>query len=339
MSPDLLRQLSAFSHFSLEQLDLLATAAQIRTAPPGLTIIKRGEENADLFGILRGELKIQRETPYGVFKLARLKVGELFGETSFIDNGSRSTDVVADCESELAVLEASKLQEICAAHQHFELALYWAMWNSVSKKLRISNRMLAHYFSADGQGVGVGSTSVGVPIARGEKFSVDSRTKRDLFLELGLSHMEANFMATLSKEERFKPGETIFREGEPGDKVYTVLEGRVRISKNIPGTGEEALAILARGDIFGEMALVDRRPRSADCVAHEEGADLLVIHDPVLGGLLDIDKLSSPRLLKVLCRNVASRLRVLDEKIVGWYMLSGASSSVLGPPGSGSLPS
>jgi len=332
MTPDLLRQLSALSHFSLEQFDLLAKAAQVVNAPAGQVVVKHGDSGADLYGVLRGNLEIRRDTPYGLFKLARLHPGELFGETNFIDSGERSTDVVADSDCELAVFDAARLREICSEHQHFELALYWAMWGSASKKLRITNRMLAHYFSREQPSLGDQATSVGVPKKRGERFSVDSRTKRDMFLELGLSHMEANFMATLSHEERFGPDETIFREGAPGDKLYTILNGRVRISKNIPGTGEEALAILGRGDIFGEMALIDGRPRSADAVAHDAGAELLVIQDPVLAGLLDIDKLSSPRLLKVLCRNVAKRLRVLDEKIVGWFMLSGGNSTVIGGP-------
>lgn len=332
MTSDMLRQLSALSHFSLEQFDLLAEAAQILNAPAGHEIVRRGDSGADIYGLLRGNLKIQRDTPYGLFKLARLHPGELFGETNFIDTGKRSTDVVADSECELAVLNAERLREICSAHLHFELAFYWAMWGSASKKLRITNRMLAHYFSGDGSNVGDQATSVGVSMEQGEPFSMDSRAKRDMFLELGLSHMEANFMATLSHAERFADGETIFREGEPGDRLYTILKGEVRISKNIPGTGEEALAILGRGAIFGEMALIDGRPRSADAVAHDDGVELLVIKDPVIAGLLDIERLSSPRLLKVLCRNVAKRLRVLDEKIVGWYMLSGGNSTVVGGP-------
>ena len=46
--------------------------------------------------------------------------------------------------------------------------------------------------------------------------------------------------------------------------MYVVLEGRIMISKYIPGAGEEALAFLERGDYFGEMALIENQPRSAD---------------------------------------------------------------------------
>jgi CRP-like cAMP-binding protein len=329
---DALRQLSAFSHFSLEQFDQLATAGSLVTIPAGRSVIKHGDEGSDIYGILTGGLKIQRETTYGTFQLARLKPGDLFGETTYIDGQGRSTDVLAEGASELVILKAAKLREMADSDRRFEIALYWALWGSASKKLRITNRMLAHFFSSEEADASANVSSVGVPKTRGESFEVDIRTKRDLFLEVGLSTMEANFMASLSHQERFAPGETIFRESEPGKKLYIILNGAVRISKHIPGTGEEALAILERGHFFGEMALVDGRPRSADAVAHDEGAELLAIGDPVLGGLLDIEKLSSPTLLKLLCSTVARRLRVLDEKIFGWYMLSGGGSTVVGGP-------
>lgn len=329
---DALRQLSAFSHFSLEQFDQLARAGRLVTMPPDRPMVRHGEESSDIYGILTGGLKVQRQTSYGTFQLARLKPGDLFGETTFIDGKRRSTDVITEVESELVVLNSVLLGEMLADDKHFEIALYWALWGSASKKLRITNHMLDHFFSRDGSDTSTQPTSVGVPKDRGEPFDIDIRTKRDLFLESGLSSMEANFMASLSKEERFAAGETVFREGEPGEKLYIILNGQVRISKHIPGTGEEALAILERGSFFGEMALVDRRPRSADAVAHDAGAELLMIGSPVLEGLLDIKKLSSASLLRMLCNTVASRLRVLDEKIFGWFMLSGGSSTVVGQP-------
>src|SRR5204863_9308646 len=96
--------------------------------------------------------------------------------------------------------------------------------------------------------------------------------KVDLFRERGLCAGEMRLLATFSGEERFREGSMIFREGEKGDKLFIVLDGRVRISKFIPGVGEEALAVLDRGDFFGEMALIDDKPRSADATAHEQDA-------------------------------------------------------------------
>jgi len=104
-----------------------------------------------------------------------------------------------------------------------------------------------------------------------------------------------------------------------------VLEGRVMISKFIPGAGEEALAFIERGGYFGEMALIDNAPRSADAKAHEGGAVVLAIPREVIEGILDIHKISSLRLLSILCNLVATRLRELDDKVITWFILAGGS--------------
>ncbi|AEJ60459.1 putative transcriptional regulator, Crp/Fnr family [Spirochaeta thermophila DSM 6578] len=64
----------------------------------------------------------------------------------------------------------------------------------------------------------------------------------------------------------FPAGRIIFKEGDPGDKMYIIQEGKVRISKQVGGK-DHTLAILEKGDFFGEMALVMRSPRTATATA------------------------------------------------------------------------
>lgn len=61
-------------------------------------------------------------------------------------------------------------------------------------------------------------------------------------------------------------GKVIFKEGEEGDQMYIIQEGTVRISKNIDGK-EYTLAVLGKGDFFGEMALLTRVQRTATVTA------------------------------------------------------------------------
>jgi len=61
-------------------------------------------------------------------------------------------------------------------------------------------------------------------------------------------------------------GQLIFREGEEGDQMYIIQEGAVRISKSIGGR-EHMLAVLNKGDFFGEMAIVSRMKRTANATA------------------------------------------------------------------------
>ncbi len=72
------------------------------------------------------------------------------------------------------------------------------------------------------------------------------------------------------------------------------------------------------------MSLIDKRPRSADAKAHpERGAVVLGLRYDVVEQILDIDRLSSIRLLKILCRMASERLRKINEKLLGWHLVSG----------------
>ena len=156
-----------------------------------------------------------------------------------------------------------------------------------------------------------------------QQIIVKSEDKVDLFKERGLSAAEMKLLATFSTEEKFREGSMIFREGEKGDKLYIVLDGRVRISKFIPGVGEEALTVLDRGDFFGEMALIDDKARSADAKAHEGDATVLSIDRATLNEILSMDPHAALQFLNLLCRLISRRLREINDKIVQWKYMSG----------------
>jgi CRP/FNR family cyclic AMP-dependent transcriptional regulator len=318
----LLRRWEIFSHFTDDQLAQLARCSALKRFPARTRVVKEGEETRDAYLIENGGVSIQRKTPYGHFSLAALEPGTLFGETSFVDRVPRSGDAVTTSDTALIALDPEALSGLMESDQRFKLALYWAFWKSLSSKLRQTNDNLTQFFSETGKPPNAAADSAPEPAG---DFHVDLASKRRLFQEQKLSSLEINFLSSLSKERKYGPHQVIFREGEMGQEMYVVLEGRVMISKFIPGAGEEALAFLERGGYFGEMALIDNAARSADAKAHEGGAVALAISREVLEGILDINKISSIRLLTILCNLVASRLRELDDKIIGWFIIAGGS--------------
>ena len=237
-------------------------------------------------------------------------------------------EALAETDLRLLGFDAEALSALAEASSRFQLCLLWTLWKSLSGKLRVANGRLTEFFSADGGRAAEQRPSRAEPEAG---FRVDLQAKRGLFAEQRLSGLEINFLTTLSKEERYESGQAIFHEGEPAETMYVVLDGKVRISKHIPGAGEEALSFLERGAFFGEMALIEREPRSATAVAHGGNAVVLGIPREVLRGLLDIKKVSSTRLLRLLCEMLARRLNELDAKLVGWHILSAGSRPT--PPG------
>lgn len=74
-----------------------------------------------------------------------------------------------------------------------------------------------------------------------------------------------------SSQRTYQAGETIFAEGDPGDEAFMILSGEIEISINT-GKDSVTLATLGRGEIFGEMALVDDEPRMATATARAETA-------------------------------------------------------------------
>jgi CRP/FNR family transcriptional regulator, cyclic AMP receptor protein len=71
------------------------------------------------------------------------------------------------------------------------------------------------------------------------------------------------------EEKSYADGQVVFAEGDPGDSMYFILQGHIRIEKRAgaAGAAHKLLTVLDDGDYFGEMALLDQKPRSASAVA------------------------------------------------------------------------
>jgi CRP/FNR family transcriptional regulator, cyclic AMP receptor protein len=130
----------------------------------------------------------------------------------------------------------------------------------------------------------------------------------------GLSDGHLQRLAAIGSEEEHALGTTLFAEGDVGAKFYVVLAGAVRVSRMVPGMGEEALAIFKPGAYFGEMALIDEAPRSAHALVHEH-ARLFVIAKQDLEELLFVDRELAYELLWSLVRTLSRRLRETNDKM------------------------
>src|ERR1700741_3287637 len=101
----------------------------------------------------------------------------------------------------------------------------------------------------------------------------------------------------------FDKGQVLFREGDDGEEMYIVQSGRVAIKKRVRDGSDATLAVLEKGDFFGEMALLERLPRSATAEVIEEG-DLIVIGGDTLGDMIK----TNPEIAGGMLRTQSSRL-------------------------------
>ena len=119
----------------------------------------------------------------------------------------------------------------------------------------------------------------------------------DLFGDLGDREEKALRRALVGR--RYKAGEVVFREGEPGLGMYVVAKGEVEIVR----ASGRSVAVLGPGAFFGEIALLSAVTRTASARAATE-AELLVLHQPAFDALLD----RHPRLGIALLLGIAREL-------------------------------
>ena len=81
-------------------------------------------------------------------------------------------------------------------------------------------------------------------------------------------------IAEIAEEQPFAAGDQIFAEGEPGDALYLVVEGTVKVHK-----GDKALSQLGEREVFGEMAVLDAEPRSASATVVKDAVLLKIGRD------------------------------------------------------------
>lgn len=123
--------------------------------------------------------------------------------------------------------------------------------------------------------------------------------------------MAQDFQAQLFAKfgRKFPAGTVLFHEGDRGEEMYILQSGKVKISKRIRGV-EKTLAMLEKGEFFGEMAILNDKPRSATAEVVED-SEMLVIDRKTFDNLLRSNVEIAIRFIK----RLAERLREADEQM------------------------
>nr|WP_194736755.1 MULTISPECIES: Crp/Fnr family transcriptional regulator [Actinomadura] len=109
-------------------------------------------------------------------------------------------------------------------------------------------------------------------------------------------------------EVRLARGQTLFNEGETGDRLYVVLEGKIKLTRTAPDGRENLLSVLGPSEMFGELSLFDPRPRTASAIAVTECRLAGLGHDDLRPWLT-----GHPEVAVQLLRALAQRLRKTND--------------------------
>jgi len=138
-------------------------------------------------------------------------------------------------------------------------------------------------------------------------------TYSPLFENFSLAEIEAlsHFMLVF----RTEPGLEIIREGEPGDFMVLLIEGKIEVFKEDRHSAPRLIAVIAPGQSFGEMSMIDGEPRFASCVAAESCLIAVLSRESLASIILEQPSLGA-KILMELVLMLSQRLRQTSSKLM-----------------------
>nr|HRJ43465.1 cyclic nucleotide-binding domain-containing protein [Caldilineaceae bacterium] len=234
-----LAQTPIFAQMSPENLQAIAQRLVLNHVPAGEPIYRTGEPGDALYLVDAGEAEMTIENAHGIVEeLDRVGAGGYFGEISLLTGRNRTDNAVATRNTNLWVLYKTDLDEL--------VGLYPAIGSTL-------NQVVASRLSA-------------------QEDSVDENHYRRFPLLANLSSHDLKAVVSSLRPTRFRPGEMIFRAGTPGEMLYLVERGHVRMQ---PLAGSNSW-VLGEGEILGEQSVLSNQLQGQSAYAETE-VDLLTI--------------------------------------------------------------
>jgi CRP-like cAMP-binding protein len=306
-----LRVFRVFQHVPDAHLEQLAAFTTEQLMARGQVIYDENEVGEDFYVVVSGATEDFCTALGGRQPVSRSRVGQVLGETPFLDGRPRPTTAVAVEKGTLLRFKSGGLRRWLANDHELGASLARSFWHSLAAKIRQANQFMTEI-------VPLAQTAERQDRAAGQQVELMPGAKMDLFQETGLSAAALRLLATTLSAQRFPRDAYLFHEGEAGEALYVVFDGEVRISRQMSGRGEEPLAILGRGEVFGEMALVDDQVRSADARAHTDGCTVLVLSQADLDAVLHMPPVAASQFLHLVCGVLCYRLRAMINLLASW---------------------
>ncbi len=291
-------------------------------------VIVEGKKNADFFYIiLKGRVKLAKENPVVTEQpYSVLGPGDFFGVVSCMSGHSRIETAVALENVSLISVERDKFGLLIQKNPTVAMKII----RFFSRKLRdfdqaITNLTFKNVVEEDPSHL----YSIGEYYLKKKSFShavyayqryiqyCPSGSNRDKALErlktLKAPVKPSNDVTSGNMNRTYKDNTMIFCEYEPGYELYIIQAGKVKITKLVEE--EVLLAVLKPGDIFGEMALLDNKPRSASAISYGD-VGVLAINKSNFESMVQAQPQLATKLIQLLSERIWTAYRQLDNLMI-----------------------
>ncbi len=228
--------------------------SQNRIYQKGDTICEQNRPGQEMYFIKKGEVTVYIDES----SVASLGPGEIFGEISLFYNVNRSATVKAAKErTNVGVLTRKGMENLFRSGQPYAHDLMYRLYNILPQRLRNLNdkyktAIRALHLIFDGDEKEMPSL---------DHIQIETKQKKTYFSPT-LTQNEARRI--YQEVKVFDAGQLVFSEGDKGNGAYFIMEGKVKVVALSPNFKEIPLGELGEGEVFGEMGLIDEKPRSAN---------------------------------------------------------------------------
>jgi CRP-like cAMP-binding protein len=326
--PDYLDKVRAMHAFSTSERfdamdardrDRLDALSKLDQYPAGSEISSSARPSEWLYLIMSGKVELramrQGQAP-GEVVLAELGPGDLFGELEIFAQLS-GVRHVASAETTLWAIGKNPLMQELRIHRTLAAGLLAVYSRSISEKLRAANEALARLPDLHDSGLSR------PPPPKSVTNSVTDEAARPngpLGRPAHLTSEEIGWLSMLGTVRSVAAGTTIVHEGQLGRSFFVVAHGVLEVQKNAgasddPREAARMLAELSDGDLFGFMAFVDKKPRSASVVA-KSACELIEIEGSAMEKALNVNFTVSFKFLGALCGVLGRTFRDTAQRVM-----------------------
>jgi predicted acylesterase/phospholipase RssA/CRP-like cAMP-binding protein len=267
-----------FGQLERPVLEELQTQVEVVDLKAGDTLVHKGEVGDCLYMVFRGQLGVLDDEASGIERLLKVMGrGEYLGEIALLGDTLRTATVRAQSDSIVIRLGRAAFERLLEKHPHARALLTGAMQQRLVRSVPPPRNDLLEFLGT-------------VPLFSGLAPSVLA----DLEPELQWMTLAA--------------GEYLFRQGDPADCLYLVVNGRLRVlSEQADGT-EQVLGELGRGECVGEFGLLTDEPRAAT-VRPLRDSELIRVSKTVVDRLLE----RHPRSMLGFVRSIVAQARTSQK--------------------------
>ncbi|MBS2020115.1 MAG: cyclic nucleotide-binding domain-containing protein [Deltaproteobacteria bacterium] len=286
---DILRRVRAFADLSDADCDAVLGVLKARRGAPGDVLFREGDPGDSLMIVLEGQLVASVKTDRGdTEQVAALGPGEVVGEMSFIDAEPRSATVSTPGGATVLAFDRAALVTLARTAPKVAAAIQRNVLFDVARRLRDAGEKLT-----DEAAGGPPQSRLAEEATKRSSRGLTVDQLRSIPALAGYTREDLELLAFIAKLRTFATGEVLMREGTEGDACWLVVQGAVTVSRS-QHIGAEALAQLGPGALVGQLALLDRAPRSATVVAARDTAALELRAD----AFVNLVRASSPIALR-----------------------------------------